>query len=246
MTVNFREVLLVLYLVELSTFALFSEPFTWIDQDWESDQERDFWLALPDWGERELDFHEFRYYAGGKRVEGIDDSFFSGFAKGYFKQEGTGNFRFVTRLENGWVVMIKILSPGGKNHNLRSYQKGALLGRYIDWHPNGERLRDGHAWGKGKTGLWTEWHPNGQKKEEGVWENGKPVGIFEEWYENGQKATEQIFKEGRLSFGIVWKPNGEKCKKSRVTQETGVLLSYNLDGEIVEERIIKNGKRVAQ
>ena len=80
MTGTFREVFLVVCLVKLSTFALFSVPFPWIDQEWESDQERDFWLALPDWGERELDFHEFRYHAGGKRVEGLDNSFFSGFA----------------------------------------------------------------------------------------------------------------------------------------------------------------------
>lgn len=231
-------------LVKFSTLTAFSEPFSWVDQEWESEQEQDFWLALPDWGERELDFHKFRYDVGGSTIVEADDSLFSGYAKGYFSKEGAGIFRFVARVENGWVVMIKILSPGGKNHNLRSYQKGALLGRYIDWHPNGERLRDGDSGGEGKTGLWTEWHSNGQKKEEGFWENGKPVEIFEEWYENGQKATEQIFKEGRLSFGIVWKPNGEKCKKSRVTQETGVMLSYNLKGEIVEERIIKYGKRV--
>ena len=244
MSGTFRGVFLLVCLVKFSTLTAFSEPFSWVDQEWESEQEQDFWLALPDWGERELDFHKFRYDVGGSRVKETDDSLFSGYAKGYFSKEGAGIFRFVARVENGWVVMIKILSPGGKNHNLRSYQKGALLGRYIDWHPNGERLRDGDSGGEGKTGLWTEWHSNGQKKEEGFWENGKPVEIFEEWYENGQKATEQIFKEGRLSFGIVWKPNGEKCKKSRVTQETGVMLSYNLKGEIVEERIIKYGKRV--
>ena len=244
MSGTFREVFLLVCLVQLSILTAFPEPFSWVDQEWESEQEQDFWLALPDWGERELDFHKFRYDVGGSRVEETDDSLFSGYAKGYFSKQGAGIFRFVARVENGWVVMIKILSPGGKNHNLRSYQKGALLGRYIDWHPNGERLRDGDSGRDGKAGLWTEWHSNGQKKEEGVWKNGKPVGIFEEWYENGQKATEQIFKEGRLSFGIAWKPNGKKCKKSRVTQETGVMLSYNLKGEIVEERIIKYGKRV--
>ena len=244
MSGTFRGVFLLVCLVKFSTLTAFSEPFSWVDQEWESEQEQDFWLALPDWGERELDFHKFRYDVGGSRVVEADDSLFSGYAKGYFSKEGADIFRFVARVENGWVVMIKILSPGGKNHNLRSYQKGALLGRYIDWHPNGERLRDGDSGGEGKTGLWTEWHSNGQKKEEGVWENGKPVGIFEEWYENGQKATEQIFKEGRLSFGIVWKPDGSICKDSRVVNGTGQLLKYNQEGMTLERCEIKSGKRV--
>jgi antitoxin component YwqK of YwqJK toxin-antitoxin module len=141
--------------------------------------------------------------------------------------------------------MIQIANPSGNKHNLRSYEKGVLSGRYIDWHPNGERWIDGNAKEGEKAGLWTQWFKNGVKKEEGVWEKGKPEGIFEEWYENGQKATEQIFKNGKLTFGLIWKPNGVKCKKSRVTQETGVLLEYNLEGEVVEERIIKYGKRVS-
>ena len=76
----------------------FQNPFPGKIKSGSLEQERDFWLALPDWGERELDFHEFRYDAGGKRVVGIDDSFFSGFAKGYFKKEGTG----ISVLLPGW------------------------------------------------------------------------------------------------------------------------------------------------
>jgi|MEHZ01.5.fsa_nt_MEHZ011361189.1_2 hypothetical protein len=231
-------------LIQIVPF-LEAEKFTWEDQEWSSPQEKEFWFAIPDWGICKSELYKFRYDPKGLRINQSQEAGYSGFARGYFYEEGDGFYRLVVRVDDGWIKMTRISNPSGNNHNLRSYEKGVLSGRYIDWHPNGERWRDGNAKGGEKVGLWAEWYENGVKKEEGVWEKGKPEGIFEEWYENGQKATEQIFKNGKLTFGLVWKPNGEKCKKSRVTQEAGVLLSYNLEGEIVEERIIKYGKRVA-
>jgi antitoxin component YwqK of YwqJK toxin-antitoxin module len=217
----------------------------WEEQRWNSPEEKDFWLAIPDWGLRELEHYQFRYDQRGVKINSWKSDGYTGFARGYFFEEGVGFFRVVVQAENGLVKMAKISDPSGGKHNLRSYSKGVLSGRYIDWYPNGKRWRDGYAEQGEKEGLWTEWHANGAKKEEGEWENGKPVGVFEEWYENGQKATEQIFKRGKLTFGLVWKPDGELCKKSRVEKEHGILINYNLDGEVVEELVIKYGKKVA-
>ena len=212
MSGTFREVFLLVCLVQLSILTAFPEPFSWVDQEWESEQEQDFWLALPDWGERELDFHKFRYDVGGSRVEETDDSLFSGYAKGYFSKQGAGIFRFVARVENGWVVMIKILSPGGKNHNLRSYQKGALLGRYIDWHPNGERLRDGDSGRDGKAGLWTEWHSNGQKKRRGFGKMGNRWEFSKNGMKMGKKRPSRFLKRVDFLLALPGSPMVRSAK----------------------------------
>lgn len=115
------------------------------------------------------------------------------------------------------------------------------MGYYIDWYQIGKRRRDGNAEQGEKVGLLTEWYASGAKKEECEWENGKPVGVFEECYENSQKVTEQIFKSEKLTFGLVWVPDGEICKKSRVQKEQGLLITYNLKREVIEECIIKYG-----
>ena len=219
------------------------KSFSWEEQKWESEQEKIFWLAIPDWGELREDFYLYPYDKDGYVISDKNMSSFSGFAKAYIYQEGIGYFRVVLEVKKGWIRLKKVWDMKNRKRILRSYNRGVLSGRYIDWYENGQKKTDGCAKNGKKEGFWTEWHPNGQKREEGEWFEGKAHGIFEEWYPTGKKANEQVFKMGLLETGLVWKPNGTICKDSRVEKGRGQLLKYNPEGTPVERCEIKSGKR---
>jgi len=220
------------------------DVLNWETQEWKSEQEKAFWLAIPDWGERRTDHYRFRYNQDGERIQYFQTNGYSGYAKGYFFEEGVGFYKMVVQVKNGWITLKKVWHPNGEKHILRSYSEGVLNGRYIDWHSNGVRLLDGMTKNGKKEGFWKEWHPNGQKREEGEWKEGKAHGIFEEWYPTGKKANEQVLKMGFLDTGLVWKPDGSICKDSRVVKGAGQLLKYNQEGMPLERCEIKSGKRV--
>ena len=237
----------------VSLFCLFSFPvffltaakkgFSWDEQNWKSEQEKIFWLAIPDWGELKEDFYLYPYDKDGDVISDKNKLGFSGFARAYIHQDGMGYFRVVLEVDKGWVELKKVWDMENRKRILRSYNRGVLTGRYIDWHENGQRKIDGHAKNGKKDGVWKEWYSNGQKREEGKWLEGKAHGIFEEWYSTGKKANEQVFYAGILKTALVWKPDGTLCRKSRVEQGEGILLEYNQYGNLIGESEIKSGKR---
>ncbi len=220
------------------------KEFSWNDQKWTSEQEKIFWLGIPDWGKLKEDFYLYPNNQNGDVLKENSKLGYSGFAKAYIHEAGIGYFRVVLEVKNGWVVTKKVWDEKGTKRILRKYQKGVLMGRYIDWYKNEQRKVDGVSLDGEKNGLWIEWYSNGQKREEGEWKDGKPYGIFEEWYPNGKKAREQVFKQGILKTALVWKPDGTLCKKSRVIEGEGLLLEYDLDGNLIGESEIMSGKRV--
>ena len=116
-----------------------------------------------------------------------------------------------------------------------------------------------------KQGIWFSWHSNGtlEKKEE--WKNDRYEGIFQIWYRNGKaKAIGQtlagevdgewmeFYKSGQLAnhsnneLGIlvsiqVWKPDGRKCMKSHLLDETGKFFQYDENGSVCKERVFRSG-----
>lgn len=239
--------MLIIYFILFSIFSFLNgqeKGFTWDEQRWESEQEKIFWLAIPDWGELKDDFYQYRYNQRGKPINERKKSGFSGFAKAHIHKEGIGYFRAVLEVEKGWIVTKKVWDTLGQKRILRKYERGVLGGRYIDWYENGKIKTDGIAENGLKDGLWIVWHPNGEKQEEGEWREGKAHGIFEEWYPDGRKANEQVFKRGLLVTALVWKPNGSLCKESRVENGEGLLLKYNQQGDLIGESRISSGKRV--
>ena len=224
---------------------LFAGQFDWESQVWRSEQEKAFWMAIPDWGELEIDIYQFRYNESGKRISSLISVPYNGYAKGYYSDQSDRFFKVVLKVVDGWIEVKKVWLPNGNKHILRSYERGVLKGRYIDWHDNGVRSVDGFSERGKKSGLWKSWHANGQKKEEGKWENGQPDGIFEEWYENGRKSAEQIFRQGKLISAVIWKPNGQQCNISRVSNGEGVVVEYDTQGGELNRNLIISGKKLA-
>ena len=227
------------------SIRLFSDQFDWDSQVWRSEQEKAFWMSIPDWGQLNTDTYQFRYNKSGKRISSLISVPYNGYAKGYYSDQRDSFFKVVLKVVDGWIEVKKVWLPNGNKHILRSYERGVLNGRYIDWHDNGVRSVDGFSERGKKSGLWKSWHANGQKKEEGKWENGQPDGIFEEWYKNGRKSAEQIFKKGKLMSAVIWKPNGQQCNISRVSNGEGVVVEYDTQGGELNRNLIISGKKLA-
>ena len=124
---------------------LFAGQFDWESQVWRSEQEKAFWMAIPDWGELEIDIYQFRYNESGKRISSLISVPYNGYAKGYYSDQSDRFFKVVLKVVDGWIEVKKVWLPNGNKHILRSYERGVLNGRYIDWHDNGVRSVDGFS-----------------------------------------------------------------------------------------------------
>ena len=117
---------------------------------------------------------------------------------------------------------------------LEYYREGKRNGFHIEWWE--EQMTQVMSWSNGKHhGPITEWHRNGQIKTKGNNKEGSRDGVWTTWYDNGQKASESIWKKdisGKIVSAVAWKPNGEKCDKTRVVNGFGVWYEYNDDGTI--------------
>ena len=64
----------------------------------------------------------------------------------------------------------------------------------------------------------------------------KRDGISTTWYKNGQKKAEKNCKQTKLISAMVWKPNGEKCPETNVTDGTGCFIEYDENGQKMSEK----------
>ena len=110
------------------------------------------------------------------------------------------------------------------------------------YHPNGQKESEGNLKDNKKDGLWTEWYENGQKDEEGHWKNGEQNGLRTEWYENGQKEAELYYKNDKLVSASVWKPDGEPCPITKIVDGSGIVATYDENGQKWWEGHHKDGQ----
>lgn len=83
---------------------------------------------------------------------------------------------------------------------------------------------------KSFTGLSKSTFDNGQVASLIHWKSGKIDGLATWWYENGQKKEESNWKDGKIISVKVWKPNGEKCPVTIVTNGNGTEVIYDENG----------------
>ena len=106
-------------------------------------------------------------------------------------------------LFTGWV---KLMHDPSQVHRLIQYKEGKM------------------------NGLGTLWYKNGQKRNEGNFKDGKRCDLWIGWYENGQEKLEGRWQDGKLLSAMGWKPTGEICPVTNVTDGNGVVVWYNDDG----------------
>jgi len=103
-----------------------------------------------------------------------------------------------------------------------SFTKGERNGRFVEYHRNGRKAREGR-YVKGKQdGTWTIWWESGAVEEEAEWREGVPHGRFAAYRQDGKKRT-----EGRRCGGApcgTWTTYGEDGGvEGTATYEEGVL-----------------------
>ncbi|MDH3719261.1 MAG: hypothetical protein OES79_14170, partial [Planctomycetota bacterium] len=89
-----------------------------------------------------------------------------------------------------------------------------------------------------KHGRWISWHPNGEKRSEGVYEYGLREGEFVWWFANRQKRLVGSFQSGKpQGLWIWWHENGQKASKGEYTdgKPTGAWAYWNKDGQLYQK-----------
>ncbi len=85
----------------------------------------------------------------------------------------------------------------GRKRREGTYKDGKLDGKWLGWHENGHKFFDGTDKDGKFNGKWIYWWDNGQKRSEGTYKDGKLDGKLVDWYSNGEKNTEEIYKDGK-------------------------------------------------
>ena len=115
-------------------------------------------------------------------------------------------------------------------------------GTETEWYENGKKKLELSFEDNKKTGHRIWWHENGQKASEANLKDQEMDGVVTSWYENGQKKTESNYLKGKLLSAISWKPNGEKCSISEITNGKGVIVIYNNEGQESHREKYHEGK----
>jgi antitoxin component YwqK of YwqJK toxin-antitoxin module len=144
------------------------------------------------------------------------------------------------KLYSGWV---RYYYPDRKLlKGLAELREGVAHGLHVYWFENGKKMEVAE-WLNGKrNGLTSFWHENGQKKTECIYKNGKQDGLQTEWYSNGTKSAEVTFNGGLANNGKKWRPNGDDCPISKLTNGTGVMVAYDISGKELKRYFVNNGK----
>jgi MORN repeat variant len=71
-----------------------------------------------------------------------------------------------------------------------SFTKGERDGRFVEWHRNGVRAREGAFAGGAKDGRWTVWRESGSVEEECEWQRGVASGRFTSYWPTGKPRTQ--------------------------------------------------------
>jgi hypothetical protein len=90
-----------------------------------------------------------------------------------------------------------------------TWRAGQRHGRYVEYHRNGVKAREGTFTESRRSGRWTTWRESGRVEEEGDWRDGVPHGRFAAYWPTGKPRT-----EGRHC-------GGAQCGTWRTWDETG-------------------------
>lgn len=154
-----------------------------------------------------------------KEADSIDESLL-GIEAGTKIRVSAGNYKNGKR-EGHWVFYTKD-------------------GKSVNWEAN---FRDGK-----KQGLVTYWWREGKKSSETNYKDDKVSGPSKHYYRNGNvrsAAAWYIMDDTTYLKEIrVWKPNGDVCPLTNVKEGTGLVVSYDENGDETERAVFKDGIRI--
>ena len=105
-----------------------------------------------------------------------------------------------------------------------------------------ELLKKKEEWKNDRNeGIFQTCYRNGKAKAIGQTLAGEVDGEWMEFYKSGQLANHSKKKLGILVSIQVWKPDGRKCMKSHLLDETGKFFQYDENGFVCKERVFRSG-----
>jgi antitoxin component YwqK of YwqJK toxin-antitoxin module len=102
-----------------------------------------------------------------------------------------------------------------------TWRAGQRHGRFVEWHRNGAKAREGEFTDGRRSGRWTTWRDSGQLEEEAEWRDGVPHGRFSSFWPTGKPRT-----EGRHCGGAqcgtwrTWDDAGRELGKVEYGEQT--------------------------
>ncbi|MFK7926908.1 MAG: toxin-antitoxin system YwqK family antitoxin [Myxococcota bacterium] len=112
---------------------------------------------------------------------------------------------------------------------------GRTTGRFLRWHPNGQKATEGKYSDGERHGSWVWWHENSQLAARGEYINGQPLGVWSWWHQNGQLETQGDHLSGnRMGEWRTWYPSGQLKATGQYRNDTknGAWKVYTQDGEV--------------
>ena len=170
-------------------------------------------------------------------------------------EEPLKNGRYITNYPGGQIRMIENYTAGMKNGpELKYYPNGELEqnatffedklhGRATGFYPNGqikfsEKFKYGNLHGSKTTYL-----ENGIKQSEEFYNEGKLDGVIKGWYLDGSIEYQNRWINGKIIECSRWKPSGQLCPDTNVSEGKGVNNGYFLNGEKAWMETLENGLR---
>jgi len=141
----------------------------------------------------------------------------------------------------GWA---KKMYENGQVSFLLQLAEGLQNGLLNEWHENGQKRLEVNLVNGLRQGLEIEWYKSGQKFTEVNIVDGQLDGLCINWYKNGQKMIEGTYKRGLPITAESWKPNGEKCSETNLSNGHGTVVFYQDNGSVKGKFKFKDGERV--
>jgi antitoxin component YwqK of YwqJK toxin-antitoxin module len=102
-----------------------------------------------------------------------------------------------------------------------TWRAGLRHGRFVEWHRNGVKAREGVFADGRKSGRWTTWWDSGRLEEEGDWRDGVPHGRFASFWPTGKRRTEGRHCGGaQCGTWLTWDDAGRELGKVEYGEQT--------------------------
>ena len=151
--------------------------------------------------------------------------------------------------KNGKLIYNKIFKYGVLDEEFH-YKDEKKHGGFKQYHSNGEIEQEGEFKDDEKHGLWKGYNDEGNLIQETYYSMGLKNGVSKTYFGNGKPDVECNYKNG-MKNGVYKQFSESGSGKLECDGEfkddnpCGIWKSYNEDGNIIDEKIYKDGEFIS-
>ncbi len=151
---------------------------------------------------------------------------------------------YVDQEENPYSGLVRQTGSNSEIMALGNLEKGQKHGLWLEWHENG-KLKSKCGWKNDRYwGEFKVWHDNGKIKALGQTSDGEVDGRWTSFYRSGRRASVSWSSIGHAVSAKVWKPNGQPCPQTNLSEGKGTLVEYLENGSVKRRRDFEDGVSV--